>query len=40
MNCASHGATSVPREQLERVIELTRQMEKMENVGEIMALLR
>jgi 2-methylcitrate dehydratase PrpD len=40
MNCASHGATGVSRERLERVIELTRQLEQMENVGEIMALLR
>jgi 2-methylcitrate dehydratase PrpD len=40
MNCASHSATGVSRERLERVIELTRQLEQMENVGEIMALLR
>lgn len=40
MDCASYGAPSVPQERLERVIELTRHLERMEDVSGIMALLR
>jgi hypothetical protein len=38
-NCASYSATGVPHEQLERVIELTRHLEQVKDVGEIMRLL-
>ena len=40
LNCASHGAPSLPRGRLERAIELIRHLEQVEDVGEIMALLR
>jgi 2-methylcitrate dehydratase PrpD len=40
MNCASQGAPSLPREQLEGVIERIRHLEQVRDMGEIMALLR
>jgi len=40
MNCASHGAPSVPRERLEGVIERIGHLEQVGDMGEIMALLR
>ena len=38
-NCASYPASKLSDDQVERVVELTEQMERLDDVGEIMRLL-